>query len=179
MSEAKSQNQMESDWASKEIKLDEIASKIANGSSLYIGSCACTPEATLEALVDDYRLADIQIIQMIPGGNLPHLSENLDRFRTSSFYSFDTKAGFFDAEEGVASQREGLKDVTPVGINQVSRLLEEGKLKVDVALRKYCHLVLYCTVQEMLEQSNNKHSRTPICVCVLFHIIVYLRIYFS
>lgn len=131
------QLKMESEWRAKEIPLDQIASKIANGSKLYIGSCAATPDAILQALVDDYRLADIQIIQMIPGGNLPHLNENMDRFRTSSFYSFDKKAGFFDAEEGVASCEEGLKDYTPVGVNQVPRLLDEQKLKVDVALSKY------------------------------------------
>lgn len=124
------------DWANKEIELKDVASKIDNGSKIYIGSCAATPEAILEALVDDYRLADIQIIQIVPGGNLPHLHENLDRFRTSAFYSFDQKAGFFDAEFGVSSQKEGLKDYTPVGVNQVPRLLDEKKLLVDVALSK-------------------------------------------
>jgi hypothetical protein len=83
--------------------------------------------------VDDCRLADIQIIQMIPGGNLPHLSENVDRFRTSSFYSFAKPSGFFSAE----NKKEGLMDYTPVGIHQIPRLLEEGKLQVDVAISKY------------------------------------------
>ena len=123
----------DSTWASKEIALNEAASKIANGSKIYIGSCGATPEATLKALVDDWRLADIQIIQMIPGGNLPHLNENLDRFRTSSFYSY-AKTGFFDADEG--NHKEGLQDYTPVGINQVPRLLEEKQLQVDVAISK-------------------------------------------
>ncbi len=120
-------------WAAKEIALKDVAKKISNGSKIYIGSCGATPEATLKALVDDWSLADIQIIQMIPGGNLPHLSENLDRFRTSSFYSY-AKTGFFDADEG--AHKEGLKDYTPVGINQVPRLLQEKKLQVDVAISK-------------------------------------------
>lgn len=122
-----------STWASKEIALKDAATKISNGSKIYIGSCGATPEATLKALVDDWRLADIQIIQMIPGGNLPHLNENLDRFRTSSFYSY-AKTGFFDADEG--NHKEGLKDYTPVGINQIPRLLEEKELQVDVAISK-------------------------------------------
>ena len=119
-------------WSDKEISLSQVASFIPNGSSIYIGSCGATPEATLIALVDDCRLADIQIIQMIPGGNLPHLSENVDRFRTSSFYSF-TKSGYFSAQ----NHKEGLMDYTPVGIHQIPRLLEEGKLQVDVAISKY------------------------------------------
>jgi hypothetical protein len=36
------------------------------------------------------KLADIQIPQMLPGGNLPHLSENVDRFRTLSFQRWVT-----------------------------------------------------------------------------------------
>lgn len=122
---------MEASWTAKEISLSQVAAQIPNGSSIYIGSCGATPEATLQALVDDYRLADIQIIQMMPSGNLPHLKENVDRFRTSSYYSF-AKTGFFNAE----NQKEGLKDYTPVGIHQIPRLLEEDRLHVDVAISK-------------------------------------------
>lgn len=134
--------QQDEQWASKEISLEQVASKISNGSKIYIGSCGATPEATLQALVDDYQLANIQIIQMIPGGNLPHLKERLDRFRTSSFYSFGAQTGFFDMMEyaeypsNSSKNEEGLKDYTPVGINQVPRLLEEKKLQVDVAISK-------------------------------------------
>lgn len=119
-------------WSDKEISLTQVASHIPNGSAIYIGSCGATPEATLEALVENSSLADIQIIQMIPGGTRPHLNENVDRFRTSSFYSF-AKSGFFNAQ----NKKEGLLDYTPVGIYQIPRLLEEGKLKVDVAISKY------------------------------------------
>jgi acyl-CoA hydrolase/GNAT superfamily N-acetyltransferase len=113
--------------------LEDAANKIPNGSSVYIGSTAATAEATLKAMVDNYKLANIQIIQMIPGGNLPHLTENVDRFRTCSFYSF-TKTGYFQqAEDGTA---EGLEDYTPISISGVPRLLEEQKLRVDVAIIK-------------------------------------------
>jgi hypothetical protein len=81
-------------WACKEITLDMVAEKIPNGSSVYIASCAATAAATLEAMTDDWKIANIQVIQLIPGGNLPHLTECADRFRTSSFYSYQ-KTGYF------------------------------------------------------------------------------------
>ena len=39
------------DWANKQIELKDVASKIDNGSKIYIGSCAATPEAILEMKV--------------------------------------------------------------------------------------------------------------------------------
>lgn len=120
-------------WEDKQISLQDVPSKIANGSKVYIGSCAATAEASLAAMVDDWKLADIQIIQMIPGGNLPHLNESLDRFRTSSFYSF-FKTNFFQPEDNV--DREGLSDYIPIGVNQIPRLLEEKAIQVDVSIIK-------------------------------------------
>lgn len=117
-------------WESKEISLLQVVDKIQNGNSLYIGSCAATAEATLEALTDNWKLADIRIIQMLPGGNLPHLSENADRFRTLSFYSFQ-RTGYYQQDAG-----EGLQDYSPVSVFSVPRLLEEGELHVDVAIIK-------------------------------------------
>lgn len=70
---------------------------------------------------------------MIPGGNLPHLNESADRFRTKSFYSF-FKTNFFQPEE--KGDREGLSDYTPVGANEISRLLEEHSIQVDVSIIK-------------------------------------------
>ena len=122
------------EWSAKEISLADVAGKISNGSKIYIGSCGATAESILEALVEDWKLANIQIIQMIPGGNLPHLAEQMDRFRTSSFFSY-TRTGFFKSDEERGSA-EGLKDYTPVSAAQISRLLEEEKLEVDVSIIK-------------------------------------------
>jgi 4-hydroxybutyrate CoA-transferase len=117
-------------WESKQISLLEVVGKIQNGNSLYIGSCAATAESILQALTDNWKLADIQIIQMLPGGNLPHLSENVDRFRTLSFYSFQ-KTGY-SQQHGM----ESLQDYSPVSMFSVPRLLEEGRLHVDVSIIK-------------------------------------------
>lgn len=122
-----------SSWSSKEIQLQDVASKIPNGSAVYIGSTAATPDAALKAMVDNSRLSNIEIIQMIPGGNLPHLSKNLDLFRTVSFYSF-TKGGFFKSDDG--AREEGLEDYKPISIAAIPQLLEERKLRVDVAIIK-------------------------------------------
>ena len=129
------------EWPSKEITLDDVGTKIPNGSSVYIASCAATAEATLTAMTDDYKLANIQIVQMIPGGNLPHLYESIDRFRTTSFYAFQ-KTAYRQQRQGDGSSsssnrwEETLQDYTPVSIFSVPRLLDEGKLKCDVAIIK-------------------------------------------
>jgi hypothetical protein len=96
-------------WADKQISLQQVANKIPNGSAVYIGrQPAATAEAALQAMVDDPRLADIQIIQLIPCGCLPHLKERLDRFRTSSFFSFSSRGSYyFKANDRVGS--EGLQ----------------------------------------------------------------------
>jgi len=120
-------------WEEKEISLDILPSKIANGSKIYIGSCGSTVEASLQAMVDDWSLANIQIIQMIPGGNLPHLSQSLDRFRTSGFFTFN-RTNFFSTEE--RQNTECLNDYTPVGVNQITRLLQEKCVQVDVSIIK-------------------------------------------
>ena len=67
---------------------------------------------------------------MIPGGNLPHLTESVDRFRTLSFYSFQ-KTGFLKN-----GGYESLQDYLPSTLGSVPRLLDEGKLHVDVAVIK-------------------------------------------
>jgi acyl-CoA hydrolase/GNAT superfamily N-acetyltransferase len=120
-------------WLSKQIQLDAVDDKIPNGSAVYIGSCAATADATLGRMVASYRLENIQIIQMIPGGDLPHLSKGIDRFRTVSFYSF-TKGGYFKLDG--ASEQEGLQDYKPISISAIPRLLDEGRLSVDVAIIK-------------------------------------------
>jgi hypothetical protein len=87
-------------WEERKISLDKVAEKIPNGSSVYISSCAATAASTLEAMTDDWKMANIQVIQLIPGGNLPHLKECADRFRTSSYFSY-RQTGYFkngDAE---------------------------------------------------------------------------------
>eukprot|EP00934_Nitzschia_sp_Nitz4_P005535 Nitzschia sp. Nitz4//NODE_657_length_7541_cov_75.275047//3346//5292//NITZ4_additional_000096-RA//-1//CDS//3329532022//5525//frame0 len=120
-------------WEEKEITFKDVPSLISNGSRIFVGSCSSTPEATLEALVDDYKLANIQIIQMLPSANLPHLRENLDRFRTASFFSF-SRTAYFQAHGGGTG--EGLSDYTPIGVAQIPRLLDEGLVKVDVSIIK-------------------------------------------
>mmetsp|Transcript_5226 Transcript_5226/g.8595 ORF Transcript_5226/g.8595 Transcript_5226/m.8595 type:complete len:639 (+) Transcript_5226:253-2169(+) len=122
-------------WESKEITLKDVTKKISNGNSIYIGSCGSTPEATLNAIVNDIGLADIQVIQGFPGGNLPHLAENIDRFRTSSFFPM-TRASFYTPEFATSSAKEGLADYTPMSFSAIPCLIQEGKLPIDVAIIK-------------------------------------------
>ena len=129
----------ETEWQNKMISLEEVSSKIHNGSSVYIGSTAATAGSILKAMTDDWNLADIRIIQMIPGGDLPHYYESHDRFRTYSFYSFAKTGGYYtqhQANGGSSGGSEGLEDYTPMSLTSIPRLLEEKQLLVDVAIIK-------------------------------------------
>jgi 4-hydroxybutyrate CoA-transferase len=126
-------------WASKQISVDQIPSKIHNGSSVYIGSCASTPEAVLEAMVEDPHCKDIEIIQLLPGGKLPHQQENIDRFRTSSFFCM-SKNIYKGAEElnsiYPVANKEGLADYRPMSSSSLPRMLQQKVVRVDVAVIK-------------------------------------------
>jgi len=128
---------MKQPWETKQIALEEVPAKVPNGSTVYIGSTASTAEAALGALVEDPKKTDIQIVQMFPGGDMPHLRESVDRFRTSSFFpgGINQSAAFFKQSEG-GGGKESLQDYTPMSITSVPRLLKKGVLKVDVALIK-------------------------------------------
>jgi len=134
-SEASNGNQPKSprcepSWQDKEIQLPQIPSYISNGNSVYIGSCASTAEASLREIVEAPLLANIRIIQLIPGGELPHKRQTVDRFRTYSFYT--VHHGLFNETNG----GECLEDYNPMSIREVPRLLQKERLTVDVAVIK-------------------------------------------
>jgi acyl-CoA hydrolase len=129
-------------WKSKEITLEDVPGYVPNGSTVYIGSTAATPEAVLLALVNNWKSSDIQIIQMLPGGRLPHLFENIDRFRTISFFSYRKTMYYSPGELGESiasnteSMKEGLADYKPMSLSSMNRLLEEKIITIDVAIIK-------------------------------------------
>lgn len=116
------------DWLAKHIPLEHAASKIPNGSHLFIGSTAATAKATLDAIVSSKQnLLDINILQFIPGGPQPHLEQNVSRFRTTTFFAFG------NAAEKI---RQGMADYSPISSARVHRLLNEKHIPIDVALVK-------------------------------------------
>ena len=158
-------------WEAKEITLEDVPENIPNGSTVYIGSCSSTPEAVLNALVNHWKSTDIQILQMIPGGNLPHMRENIDRFRTSSFFSL-SKTMYMGLEPAKhttksSSKRmmEGLADYRPMSYASVPRLLKENIVSVDVAVIKVTpphkgYVSLGCGVEHTL--SFIRHARVVV-----------------
>jgi acyl-CoA hydrolase len=125
-------------WESKQITSEDLPAKIPNGSSIYIGSGASSPEAVLTALANSSHTRDLQIIQMLPGGDLPHLRESIDKFRTCSFFSM-SKTVYKSKEElqtFMSAAKEGLADYRPMSLSSVPRLLDEGVLSVDVCVIK-------------------------------------------
>jgi acyl-CoA hydrolase/GNAT superfamily N-acetyltransferase len=123
----KSRYHRKPEWQAKRLELANIAEKIPNGSNITIGSISATAHATLAAIVNNKSLVDINILQFIVGGELPHLEEKLSRFRTTTNFAFD-RAG--------QKIRQGLADYVPVSASNVNRLFAERLIAVDVAIIK-------------------------------------------
>lgn len=123
-------------WAEKEIQLKDVPSHVQRGNSIYIGSTAATAVATLQVLVDDPRLENMEIIQCLPGGVLPHLQTKVDRFRTSSYYSFSPTSFVSVDDKYSKGVMEGLQDYKPISLSAIPHLLETSQLSVDVAIIK-------------------------------------------
>ena len=90
-------------------------------------------------MVEDPKCKDIEIIQLLPGGTLPHQQENIDRFRTSSFFCMSKN--IYKAANELQSlypvpNKEGLADYRPMSSASVPRLLQNQIFKVDVAVIK-------------------------------------------
>lgn len=117
-----------SSWQAKELELEQVAAKIPNGSRIFIGSTAATAHATLNAIVNGPdNLLDINILQFIPGGELPHLEEHVSRIRTTAFFAFDRAA---------KNIQEGITDYMPVSSARMHRLIKERRIPIEVAIVK-------------------------------------------
>ncbi|MFT6269063.1 MAG: acyl-CoA hydrolase/RimJ/RimL family protein N-acetyltransferase [Alphaproteobacteria bacterium] len=114
-------------WQAKRIELADVAEKIPNGSNITIGSTSATAHATLAAIVKDKSLLDINILQFIVGGELPHLEEHPNRFRTTTNFAFD---------RALQKIRQGITDYVPVSASNVNRLFVERLVPVDIAIIK-------------------------------------------
>ncbi|MFT5542094.1 MAG: acyl-CoA hydrolase/GNAT superfamily N-acetyltransferase [Glaciecola sp.] len=115
------------DWQAKRIELADVAEKIPNGSNITIGSTSATAHATLAAIVKDKNLVDINILQFIVGGELPHLEEHPNRFRTTTNFAFD---------KALQKIQQGITDYVPVSASKVNRLFVERLVPVDIAIIK-------------------------------------------
>ncbi len=115
-------------WQVKKLNFDKVAAKIPDGSRIFIGSTAATAHCTLNAIVSGaHNLVDINILQFIPGGELPHLEQNVSRIRTTAFYAFDRAA---------KNIREGITDYMPVSSARLHRLIREKRIPIEVAIIK-------------------------------------------
>ena len=125
---SRSSYEQEPGWQGKKLPFEQVAGKIPNGSHLYIGSTSATADTTLKAIVEHGKsLLDINILQFIPGGALPHLNEDKRRFRTTTFFVFDRTVNVV---------QRGIADYTPISSGRMQRLIKEKRIPIDVALIK-------------------------------------------
>ncbi|MCP4107563.1 MAG: 4-hydroxybutyrate CoA transferase [Desulfobacteraceae bacterium] len=119
---------MNPDWQAKKLNSEDVVNKIPDGSHVYIGNSAATAQATVSSMVSPQsRLVDIQIMQFLPGGQMPHLDQSIDRFRTSTFYVYTKTAG---------KVQQGIADYTPISYSGLPRLINEKRIPVDIAVIK-------------------------------------------
>jgi len=123
----KSRYDKKPEWQAKRLELVDIARKIPSGSNITIGSTSATAHASLAAIVNDKSLFDINILQFIVGGELPHLEESPNRFRTTTNFAFD---------KALQKIRQGIADYVPLSASKVNRMFEERLIAVDVAIIK-------------------------------------------
>lgn len=128
------------DWQKRKLSFKQVVEKIPDGSRIYIGSTSATAHATLNALVSgEGHIRDINILQFIPGGELPHLEEHASRIRTTAFFAY---------AQAARKIREGIADYLPISSARVHRLIKEKRLPIEVAIIKttppdhsgYCNL---------------------------------------
>lgn len=102
-------------------------SRIKPGQRVFIGTGCAEPVELVQALTDRARkLADVEIIQLLPKGPAPYASRELAGFFTVNSFFIGTSI-----REHI---REGLGQYTPVLLSDIPGLFQSGQLPLDVAL---------------------------------------------
>jgi acyl-CoA hydrolase/predicted N-acetyltransferase YhbS len=115
-------------WAAKVKTAANAVEQIGGGSHVFVGTACGTPRTLLAALETmPYPPADIELVHFINGGAVPHD----DQGRATTRFQHRT---FFVSSEIRAAVRQGLAEYVPMSIARVPQLIENGRVRVDVAL---------------------------------------------
>ncbi len=114
-------------YKERSVSATDALSKIRSGSRIFISAGCGRPQVLVDALVNlTGKIADIEVIHMKSFGIAPYTScEYEDCFRHNALFIGS------NVSEAVA---EGRADYTPIGKYQIAKLLQQGRIPIDVAL---------------------------------------------
>jgi len=105
----------------------EALSSIQSGNRIFVGTACATPRTLIEALESsEADLAGVQLLHFLTDGAiLTRGVKTWTRFRHRVFFVGT------DTREAV---KQGQADYVPISVSQVPRLIENGRLPVDMAM---------------------------------------------
>ncbi|MEM2943659.1 MAG: GNAT family N-acetyltransferase [Methanomassiliicoccales archaeon] len=114
-------------WKEKLKSASEAVECIERGERIFIGTGCGEPQTLLKALIERAdHLADNEFIQTISLGLTPYQEERFtDKFRLNAFFIGPNVRN---------AVNEGRSDYTPIYLSEIPRLLESGRIPIDVAL---------------------------------------------
>jgi len=115
-------------WIAKVKTAADAVEQIVGGSHVFVGTACATPRTLVGALETmPYPPADIELVHFINGGAVPHD----DQGHATTRFQHRT---FFVGSDIRAAVKQGLAEYVPMSIARVPQLIENGRVRVDVAL---------------------------------------------
>jgi acyl-CoA hydrolase/RimJ/RimL family protein N-acetyltransferase len=114
-------------YSSKVATADEAVASIKSGDHVYVGTACATPRALVAAL-EALKPApqDVELFHFLTTGAVQHEGETPQtRFAHRSF---------FVGSDMRHATKQGVAEYVPISVAQVPRLIENGRLRADVAL---------------------------------------------
>jgi acyl-CoA hydrolase/RimJ/RimL family protein N-acetyltransferase len=114
-------------WNEKLTTAEEALSSIQSGNRIFVGTACATPRTLIRALESSGAyLADVQVHHFLTDGAiLTEGAKTWTRFWHRVFFVGT------DTREAI---KQGKADYVPISISQVPRLIENGRLPIDVAM---------------------------------------------
>lgn len=114
-------------WQKKAVTSEEALSRIRPGMSIFLGTGMAEPRTLVKKLMasKETNLSDLELIQLISFGDAVSLETlSSQKFRLKTFFSGSA------AKEAI---REGRVDLIPSRFSRIPRLVESGRVPIDVA----------------------------------------------
>ena len=113
-------------WEGRTVTAQKAVGVVHSGDHVFIGSACATPRTLVHALEDiESRVSDVQWVHFLTDGAVPTLKLGpYTRFQHKTFFVGS------DMREFVS---KGKVDYIPVSVTQAHRLIETGRIPIDVA----------------------------------------------
>ncbi len=100
---------------------------IKPGTSVFIGTGCGQPQHLVQAMVEHAgHVSDVHVIHLLTMGTAPYAQERFrERFKMNTF---------FIAENVRDALAKGIGDYTPIFLSEIPLEMEEGRIRIDVAL---------------------------------------------